>query len=129
MVFKRELEKQIADLEKENRLLGERCNQLLKDKGDLTDKVKNLEEELADYQFNYPTIKELSIENAELRKKLEEADNATDCFNKQEEIIAKANLLLKDVYKIAMGDWNDPKWHDQVLRKAEQFLKEIKENE
>ena len=27
----------IVDLERENRLLGERCNQLLKDKGELTD--------------------------------------------------------------------------------------------
>ena len=32
----------IADLKKENRLLGERCNQLLKDKGDLTDKIADL---------------------------------------------------------------------------------------
>lgn len=32
----------IADLERENRLLGERCNQLLKDKGDLTDKIADI---------------------------------------------------------------------------------------
>ena len=32
-------------LEKENKLLGERCNQLLKDKGDLTDRVAGLEKE------------------------------------------------------------------------------------
>ena len=29
-------------LERENRLLGERCNQLLKDKGDLTDKIEKM---------------------------------------------------------------------------------------
>jgi hypothetical protein len=29
----------IANLEKENHLLGERCNQLLKDKGEFTDKI------------------------------------------------------------------------------------------
>ena len=80
-----------ADLEKENRLLGERCNQLLKDKGDLTDqiadikancdfaiegrdiKIKELEQkleqtekDLADYQFNYPKIKELEQTNNKL---------------------------------------------------------------
>lgn len=36
----------IAELEKENKLLGERCKQLLKDKGDLTDKVSNQAESL-----------------------------------------------------------------------------------
>ena len=32
----------IADLERENRLLGERCNQLLKDKGELTDQIADI---------------------------------------------------------------------------------------
>ena len=32
----------IADLERENRLLGERCNQLLKDKGELIDKIEKM---------------------------------------------------------------------------------------
>ena len=84
--FERE-RKENEKLTKENRLLGERCNQLLKDKGDLTDqiadikdncafalegkniKIKELElrleqteKDLADYQFNYPTIKELEKE-------------------------------------------------------------------
>ena len=30
------------ELEKENRILGERCNQLLKDKGDLTDQIADI---------------------------------------------------------------------------------------
>jgi len=38
--------------------------------------------------------------------------------------LAQANKLLSDVYKIAMEDWNDPKWHDQVLREAREYLKE-----
>lgn len=38
----KELKEKIADLEKENRLLGERCNQLLKDKGELTDKIEKM---------------------------------------------------------------------------------------
>lgn len=35
-------EKRIEELGQENRLLGERCNQLLKDKGDLTDKIADI---------------------------------------------------------------------------------------
>ena len=37
----------------------------------------------------------------------------------------QAKKLLADVYKIAMEDWNDPKWHDQVLKDAREYLKEI----
>ena len=40
-------EKRIADLERENKLLGERCNQLLKDKGDLTDTNSRLLSQVA----------------------------------------------------------------------------------
>ena len=36
------LNDKINNLEKENRLLGERCNQLLKDKGDLIDQIKKM---------------------------------------------------------------------------------------
>ena len=32
----------ITELERKNRLLGERCNQLLKDKGDLTDQIADI---------------------------------------------------------------------------------------
>ena len=46
--------------------------------------------------------------------------------NEFAEQLTKVNSLLKDVYKIAMEDWNDPKWHDQVLQKAREHLKEIK---
>jgi hypothetical protein len=35
-------ENRIADLERENRMLGEHCNQLLKDKEGLTDKIEKM---------------------------------------------------------------------------------------
>ena len=54
----------LTDLEKENRLLGERCNQLLEDKGDLTDQI-------ADIKANCDYILEgKEIEYREERKKL-----------------------------------------------------------
>ena len=36
------VDNRITELEKENKLLGERCNQLLKDKGELTDKIEKM---------------------------------------------------------------------------------------
>lgn len=38
----RQSEKEIKELKKVNRLLGERCKQLLKDKGDLTDTIEKM---------------------------------------------------------------------------------------
>ena len=54
----------------------------------------------------------------------EECDKYRNMVFDKKEQLTRAIEHLKDVYKIARGDWNDPKWHDQVLRKAEQFLKE-----
>lgn len=42
----KELKKDYLKLRSENTLLGERCNQLLIDKGKLTDKVKELEAQI-----------------------------------------------------------------------------------
>ena len=67
------------ELEKENRLLGERCNQLLKDKGDLTDKI-------ADIKANC----DLAIEGRDIKiKELEEENNKLlDVINNQDVKIA-----------------------------------------
>ena len=75
-------------------------------------------------------LTDLEKENAELKeevKALEKTDNTNinHCMRVNGQL-TKVNLLLKDVYKIAMDDWNDPKWHDQVLQKAREYLKEIK---
>ena len=39
---KEDLLKEKEELENQNRLLGERCNQLLKDKGELTDQIEKM---------------------------------------------------------------------------------------
>lgn len=154
--------KKIAELENQNHLLGERCNQLLKDKGELTDKVTELkkinrklykakvkdyckleqkleqiEKDLADYQFNYPTIKELKKENEQLRnngftvsamteQQLKVAIEKGEHLEKQ---IEQAKEIIKDLSKYV----NDCKWYVQngygklqkeLVAKAEQFLKE-----
>lgn len=43
---------------------------LEKENAELERKLEQTEKDLADYQFNYPTIKELQKENAELKAKL-----------------------------------------------------------
>ena len=48
---------------------GERKSE--KEIGDLEQKLEQTEKDLADYQFNYPSIKELSKENEELKGSLE----------------------------------------------------------
>ena len=57
----------IADLEKENRLLGEHCNQLLKDKGDLTDHCQRL---IDQYSELFATKEQLSQDNSYLKTKI-----------------------------------------------------------
>lgn len=100
--------------------LGERCNQLLKDKGDLTDKCKSLEEgnnKLLD------VINNQDVKVADLEKKY--FNNITDCdwcdtycnsqLIKAKEII-KNSIVLLTKPRTAL----DTKTY---LMKAEQFLK------
>ncbi|MBO7695679.1 MAG: hypothetical protein J6W16_06735 [Methanobrevibacter sp.] len=190
-------------LERENHLLGERCNQLLKDKGNLIDELKEwkdewqeqvqkaidegwertkltgrvreleqennklldiinnqdvkiadleqkleqTEKDLADYQFNYPTIKKLEKENAELKSELTKkadtnhslveqmaklesdfricehnADTYYDQLTKATEII---NALIALHYNPVVTK-DDLKKQDKILEQAEQFLKKVK---
>ena len=79
--LKRLLEKNLkqyrenVELENENRLLGERCNQLLKDKGELTDKI-------ADIKANC----DLAIEGRDLKIKELEQELTVEKDQHQEEI-------------------------------------------
>ena len=93
MTFTQEIEqhnKLIKDLKAENRLLGERCNQLLKDKGDLTDKI-------ADIKANC----DFAIEGRDLKiKELEEKNS--QMFNTialQEQQIEKMKCCENCKYK------------------------------
>ena len=60
----KELKKDYLKLRSENTLLGERCNQLLTDKGKLTDRVQELEEQIEkvkhylDYDIPHDLINE-----------------------------------------------------------------------
>ena len=73
---------------------------------ELEQKLEQTEKDLADYQFNYPTIKELEKENVEVWGNL-----------------TKAKDLIKNIIRITWGEgWN---YSLDWKVKAEQFIKEI----
>lgn len=94
----------IADLERENRLLGERCNQLLKDKGELTDKIAELNmkidglEEQTSYMFNEIALQEQQIEKMKCcgNCRFSESDtlNGTFCHREGCFVVASAKCKL-----------------------------------
>ena len=77
----------ITELERKNRLLGERCNQLLKDKGELIDKVKELQDHLAEevelHLHAEEYIKSLEKENAELKHNKKTVVHLADCLEEK----------------------------------------------
>ena len=75
-----------AELSRENRLLGERCNQLLKDKGELTDQI-------ADIKANC----DLAIEGREVKIKELELELTVEKDQHQEEI--ELHLHAEDYIK------------------------------
>ena len=84
----------IADLERENRLLGERCNQLLKDKGNLTDELQELKETLAQTVEN----NEVAYETLKLHDQEEIGmlnSKVTELENKIADIKANCDLAIE----------------------------------
>ena len=137
MVFKRELEKQIAELEKDKAYAEEQLDEqiqatlkLQKENAELEQKLEQTEKDLTDYQFNYPKIKELEKENAEL-KALLGCKNCSELLEEECEVcaeashfkcegktqLAKAKEIIKELIKYDIPTLD--------YEKAEQFLKEI----
>jgi hypothetical protein len=68
-----------AELENQNRLLGERCTQLLKDKGDLTDQI-------ADIKANCDlAIEGRDIKIKELEQQIEKMKRHCNCKHRDSE--------------------------------------------
>ena len=95
---------------------------------ELEQKLEQTEKDLADYQFNYPTIKELEKENKilaqqikDLRKDLEE--NKSDCalcYSKDKEQLEWAKEIIREFMITETGGIG----YSELYDKAEQFLKE-----
>ena len=140
----RKAEKRIEELEKENELLGERCNQLLKDKGDLTDqiadikancdlaiegrdvKIMELEQQIEELQEKHKQeILDLVLSNSSERAKLESdfmiCEKNADTYY---DLLTKAIKLLKqwvELYKPKLEGYPITPIQEQT----EQFIKEI----
>ena len=110
-----------VELKNKNKLLGERCNQLLKDKGDLTDKIADIKAncDLA-IEGRDVEIMELKKENEELKKRVDNLYNS-DCWASDQLTKAK-ELLMKWVELFKPKGGNIPPTPIQV--DTEQFLKE-----
>ena len=98
---------------------------------ELEQKLEQTEKDLADYQFNYPTIKELEKENAELKEQnnhlyndltMTEAENAG-----RKDQLTKAKELLNEFMKYEINEYDGSlEIHFEELKKqTEQFIKEI----
>ena len=118
----------ITELERKNRLLGERCNQLLKDKGDLTDQIADIKAN-CDLAIEGRDVKimELEKENAELKKKIGIYQKGMyDEIEKRDKKLTKAIEIIRTFLNMPMPN-NEEVFADvgMFLTKAEQFLKEI----
>ena len=89
----------ITELERKNRLLSERCNQLLKDKGDLTDQI-------ADIKANCDlAIEGRDVKIMELEQKLEQTEK--DLLGRYDGFLAGLKAGRPQWHKVADGDYPD----------------------
>jgi len=145
-----EQKEKIADLKRENLILGERCNQLLKDKGDLTDTVRaleavrqsfvkdneNLEEEnnkLLDVISNYEVkVADLEKENESLKGDLElwesggcRATNLFECG-----VVKELKQQIEKMKKYIKACWVEENLNDYssyITNSSEEFRDFVKE--
>ena len=117
----RQTEKKIEVLEKENAVLKSECRICV-----YTD-IPCLRSDYPSKNGVCSHYKNVFERNAELKKQLEDADNTTDCFNRQEEIIEHAKKLLNEFMRISKASDEDFE-HDysELIGETEQFIKEIK---
>lgn len=65
-------------------------------KGELENKLEQTEKALADYQFNYPSIKELEQENAALKNEIVNLKGVIESLSEQRDGLEKENAELKE---------------------------------
>ena len=92
---------------------------------DLEQRLEQTEKDLADYQFNYPTIKELEKENAELKERLAETNLNGNIVLRE---LTKAKEIIREYMRFEpiIGTCSFySEEYEKTKTKAEQFLKEI----
>lgn len=83
------------DIVLENKSLGERCLQLQKDKGNLTDSVRDLEEKLANADYQ---LEGRDLEIKELEAQLEQEKNLSQCMSDHNEQLRELIEQMKCCY-------------------------------
>jgi len=107
---------------------------ICKENAELERKLEQTEKDLADYQFNYPTIKELQKENAELKtrdcwKSCEYANPKSELIGqhiKDVQNLTKAKEIIRELLNSCFG-YNSKTVNYEVKVKAEQFLDGVSE--
>jgi predicted RNase H-like nuclease (RuvC/YqgF family) len=120
----RALQKQNGELTEQNTSLLTSVENLNKSVQELEQKLEQTEKDLADYQFNYPTIKELEQENAELKAK----KGCETCTKFDEVKLTKANELLKGMtsaYSLLVKEVGVAIYPPDVYFEAKKFLSEV----
>ena len=94
------------DIVLKNKELGKRCLQLQKDKGNLTDKVRDLEEKLANADYQ---LEGRDLEIKELKAQIEKMKNCKNCKKLKKE---KDGLLICTVGRFYINTFgeNCDKW-------------------
>lgn len=108
------------------KILGDRCNQLLKDKGDLIDKVENLEAEVI-------RLRNLGIDNINKYERFSETDRETIADLREQIAILKESIDIKAEeikYKIGVIEKRNKRITDleQKLEQTENALQDYSFN-
>ena len=91
---------------------------------ELERKLEQTEKDLADYQFNYPTIKELQKENAELKKKCYKKAVKDYCELEKENAELKEKLKPENCLKLLAKE-GYIKFTSEQLTKAKELIERL----
>ncbi len=96
---------------------------------ELEKELEQVEKDLADYQFNYPTIKELQKENAELKEKYDTCLRENTGLKIHSAYVEKKLTKAKKLLKKVVTDFHNMDCvsvHiDKTIAEAEQFISEV----
>ena len=96
---------------------------------ELEQKLEQTEKDLADYQFNYPTIKELQKENADLKEEINKIAFARGNLEEENAELKEENQKWKDEWQEQVQKATDEGYtrtlQTMQLTKAKEIIKEL----
>ena len=98
---------------------------------ELEQKLEQTEKDLADYQFNYPSIKELQKENADLKEEINKIAFARGNLEEENAELKEENLKWKDEWQEQVQKATDEGYARTLqtiqLTKAKEIIREVVE--